>query len=159
MTGADPKAIYERHLRQMSAACLHGDLVSVLSLFAVPSQIIMADREIVITTPQALDRALQDYAWCLQGEGVVAEHEVVLEATYITGGTDMIAGRHSTEWHFADGRAPHSFGNRMLLVRHAKGWQTIWLQSNLSGADLEVLSPEFVSAQAAVIQNIGKAHR
>lgn len=156
MAKSDPRTIYERHLAAVSPAAMSGDFEVVLANIAVPSQILMADREVVIASPEELELVMQDYVHRLQAEGVVDERETCLDAAFVPGMPDLIAGRHQTEWHFADGRPPLTFGTRLLLFHYPAGWKMIWLQTDLSCDDIEALSAEFVAAQVLALHHISR---
>lgn len=156
MDADDPCAIYERHLAAVSPAAIAGDFEVILANIAIPSQFLTADREVVVSSPEELALVLEDYAEMLRAEGVTDERERMLEAAFIPGMPDMIAGRHETEWHFADGRPPHRFATRLLLMRYPGGWKLIWLQTSLACDEIAVLSPEFAAAQLRVLHHISK---
>ncbi|HPD91782.1 MAG: hypothetical protein H6900_01545 [Rhodobacter sp.] len=159
MAGIDARAVYEAHLRAASRAAFSGDLRGLLARFAIPSQIAMADRSIVITSSEELDLALQDYVHRLQAEGITDEREWCDDAVVVRGMPDLISGRHTTEWHFGDGRPPRRFGNRMVLLRHPEGWKLLWLRSDLACDEMELLSAEFVAAQALAFKPLNSGRR
>lgn len=154
MTSSDPMAIYAQHLAATSPAAMAGDFTVVLANIAIPSQLIMADREVVISSTEELELALHDYALRLQIEGVIDEIEGVIEAAFVPGIPDLIAGSHQTEWRFADGRPPRQFRTRILLMRYATGWKMIWLQTDLACDAISVISAEFAAAQIAAFKHL-----
>lgn len=156
MATDDPRKVYEAHLAAVSPAAIAGDFEVILAQIAIPSQFQTADREVVVSSPDELALVLEDYAEMLRAEGVTDERERVLDAAFIPGMPDMIAGRHETEWHFADGRPPRRFETRILLLRYAQGWKLIWLQTSLACDEIAVLSPEFAAAQLRVLHHISK---
>ena len=156
MDDTNPVAIYERHLAAVSPAALSGDFEVILAHIAIPSQFLTADREAIAASPDELALILEDYARGVQGEGVVDEREEVLDAAFVPGMPDMIAGRHVTEWHFADGRPPHRFATRILLWRYPQGWKLIWLQTELACADIPALSADFAAAQLFALHHISQ---
>ena len=151
-----PFSVYESHLSAVSPAAIAGDFEVILAHIAIPSQFLTADREVVVSSPDELALVLEDYAEMMRAEGVTDERERVLEAAFIPGMPDMIAGRHETEWHFADDRPPHRFVTRILLFRYPQGWKLIWLQTSLACDEIAVLSPEFAAAQLRVLHHISK---
>ena len=154
MAPVGARAIYQACLDAASRAAFTGDLCALLTAFAIPSQIATADRSIVLTSPEELDLAMQDYVERLAENGVSDEHEVCDAAEFVPGMPDMIAGRHVTEWTHADGRPPRRFANRMILMRYPEGWRIMWLQSDLSCDEVEMLSADWVAAQARTLNHI-----
>lgn len=154
MSEFDARRIYQEHLDAASRAAFRGDFNQFLEYIAIPSQVVMADREVVISTSEELELLMQDYALSLQAEGVVAEREWCIEAAFVPNMPDMIAGTNLTEWTFADGRPPRRFANRLVLLHYPVGWKLIWLQSDLACEDLNMISPEFAAAQAGILSSL-----
>ena len=159
MNGSAAIDIYSRHLQAASKATFTGDLEGVLAHIAIPSHIQTADRDAIVTSPEELDLLMQDYSQLLQHEGVTEEVERCLEASFVPGMDDMVAGTHETTWLFADGRPPVTFRTRILLLRYGAQWKMIWLQSELACAQLAVVSAEFASAQRVALEKISQASR
>ena len=164
MAGIDPRQIYDHHLRATSEAAMAGDIVGVLANVVLPAHIQTTDCAIIATTSEELETVVLDYAQLLASEGVIDEREVCLSTALVPGMDDMIAGVHETEWHFADGRPVRRFRNRVLLMRHGASWKMMWLQSELSCAELPVLTAAAVAAHRAALTKIAReqparAHR
>jgi hypothetical protein len=157
MPGVNAIAIYEAHLKAASQAALSGDFAAIMATFALPSQIVLADREVVLASPEELGLALEDYAHRLQAEGVIEEREWCTAATAMPGIPALISGSHITEWVFADGRPPHRFGNQMVLMCYPEGWKLLWLRSDLAAEKIDVLSADFVAAQAKALAKWSQA--
>lgn len=154
MTKLDARRIYQEHLDAASQAAFRGDFEEFLKHVAIPSQVTMADRDIVISTSEELELVTQDYALRLQAEGVISEREWCVEAAFVPNMPDMIAGTSLTEWTFADGRPPRRFANRIVLLHYPEGWKLMWLQSDLACEELDVISLEFATAQAGILSSL-----
>ena len=158
-TGLDAVSIYRRHLEATSLAALRADIEAFVHLVSLPSHVQTADVDLIVTTPEELGALVRDYVTRLAAQGVIEEREVCREAAFVPGMTDMVAGVHETTWVFADGRPPHVFLNRSLLIQCGSDWRLMWLQSELECAEIPVVNPAFAAAQRAALDKMGVARR
>jgi len=154
----DPQRIYQAHMERGSRATFMGDVETTLALTALPVQIIMADCDLVVATEEDLATLVRGYAARLSAEGVTEEREWCTEATFVTDHADLIAGTHVTEWRHADGRAPHRFVNRLVMMHFTEGWKSVWLQSGLASSQVEAICPAFITDQAEKLRGSGRLH-
>jgi hypothetical protein len=155
----DPQRIYQAQLERGSRATILGDVEAMLTLTALPVQIVLADCDIVVATEADLATLVRGYAARLKAEGVVEAREWCTGAAYVTAGADLVAGTHVTEWRHADGRAPYRFVNRLVMMQFGEGWKSLWLHSGLNRSQVEAICPHAVAARAAKLRAAGALHR
>jgi hypothetical protein len=109
--------IYQQNLDAVSAAVLAGDLQDMMNHIAIPNMMATHDCEIVMTSPEELDMVMQDFRAQLLARGVHAYRRTCIEARFVAGRGDMIAGRHSSEGHCTAGRSAISpYMNHSVLM-------------------------------------------
>ena len=155
----DPQRIYQAQLERGSRAMVRGDVEAVLTLTALPVQIVLADCDLVVATEADLASLVRGYAARLKAESVVEAREGCTGAAYVTADADLIAGTHFTEWRHADGRAPYRFVNRLVMMRFTEGWKSLWLHSGLARSQGEVIRPHVAASGAATRRAAGALHR
>jgi hypothetical protein len=155
MSAPDARQIYQEQMERLSRAAFQGDIEHLLAHLALPCRIVMADCDAVITAGEELDFLIQDYVSNLSNAGVVGEREWCVEASFVSGAPDMIAGTHLTEWTYHNGQPPHRLSNRMVLIKLEGVWKQITLHIDLTTSRFEFLSQEFVIAQAKMLGHMG----
>jgi hypothetical protein len=119
--------IYQANLDAVSRAFWAGDTAAVLEHVGIPNLMSQSDREIVMTSVEEFDLVQQDFRQQLIDMGVIEYRRRCLDADFVPGMSDMIAGRHVTLMTYADGRRHPPFPSRMVLLRYETGWKGIWL--------------------------------
>lgn len=140
--------IYQDNLDAVSKALMEGDLREMMRHIAIPNMMSTHDTEIVMSSPEELDMVMSDFRTQLMGRGVETYTRTCLEADFVAGRDDMIAGRHRTETKGANGVAVNPYLNHMVLMRIDGSWMGIWIQAILANTELEILSPDIAAAQA-----------
>jgi hypothetical protein len=140
--------IYQANLDAVSAALMAGDLCAMLEHIAIPNMMATRDCQIVMTCPEELDMVMQDFRAQLLARGMVAYRRSCIEAGFVQGMPDMIAGQHTTTIECRDGSTLPCYHNHSVLLRIDGRWQGIWLEAILDNTDLEILSPDIAAAQA-----------
>jgi hypothetical protein len=149
MTTDLARQIYQDNLDAVSKALMDGDLHEMMRHIAVPNMMSTHDTEIVMSSPEELDLVTSDFREHLRGRGVETYTRTCLEAAFVAGRDDMIAGRHQTETTGRNGVvAVAPYVNHMVLMQIDDQWKGIWLQAILANSELEILSPDIAAAQA-----------
>ncbi len=143
------KRIYQDNLDAISRALMAGDLRQMLDHVGLPKFMATHDSEIVISSPEELDMVMQDFRSQLRERGVTQYNRTCVEAAFVAGRRDMIAGRHMTEARGKDGSviiAPYE--NHMVLMQIGDRWRGVWVQAVMENTQLQILSPDIARAQA-----------
>ncbi|MCR9109921.1 hypothetical protein [Marivita sp. XM-24bin2] len=159
MTAELAKRIYQENLDAVSKALMDGDLREMMRHIAIPNMMSTHDTEIVMSSPEELDIVMTDFRAQLLARGVEVYTRTCLEADFVVGRDDMIAGHHRTETEGADGVAVNPYLNHMVLMRIDGRWMGIWLQAILKNTELEILSPDIAAAQAEARRMLDKIRR
>lgn len=142
--------IYQANLDAVSAALVAGDLGRVLEHIAIPNMMSTRDSQIVMASAEEVDMVMQDFRGQLIGRGMVAMRRTCLEARFVAGRPDMIAGRHSSAVLDAAGQpCMPPYLNHSVLMRIEGRWKGVWLEAILDNTELQILSPDIAAAQAA----------
>ena len=156
---SEAERIYQANLNVVSDALMAGDLCAALEHIAIPNLMSTNDREIVMASPEEFDLVMQDFRAKLIEMGITRYTRRCLEADFVPGMTDMIAGRHETRMSYADGRLYPPFPSRMVLMRYGTAWKGIWLQTEMNSSEVEILSPDIAAAQADARRALEKGRR
>ena len=148
MTADVAMQIYQDNLDAVSKALMDGDLREVMRYIAIPNMMSTHDTEIVMSSPEELDMVITDFREALLDRGVSSYVRTCLDADFVVGRDDMIAGRHRTDTADAKGVPITSYLNHMVLMRIDGTWMGIWLQSIMANTELQILSPDIAAAQA-----------
>ena len=148
MTAGLAMRYYQDNLDAVSKALMEGDLREVMRHIAIPNMMSTHDTEIVMSSPEELDMVITDFRSALLERGVASYVRTCLEADFVVGSDDMIAGRHRTYTADAEGTPITSYLNHMVLMRINGSWMGIWLQSIMANTELQILSPDIAAAQA-----------
>ena len=140
--------IYQDNLDAVSKALMDGDLREVMRHIAIPNMMSTHDTEIVMSSPEELDIVITDFRAALLDRGVVSYIRTCLEADFVAGRDDMIAGRHRTDTADANGVPVTSYLNHMVMMQIDGTWMGIWLQAIMANTELQILSPDIAAAQA-----------
>ena len=140
--------IYQDNLDAVSKALMDGDLQEMMKFIAIPNMMSTRDTELVMSSPEELDMVMQDFRAQLLARGVTSYRRICLEADFVTGRDDMIAGHHRTETRSDTGVAVEPYLNHMVLMRIDGRWMGIWLQAIMDNTELQILSPDIAAAQA-----------
>jgi hypothetical protein len=148
MTSSEAVRIYQENLDAVSKALMEGDLHLMMRHIAVPNMMSTNDTEIVMSSPEELDLVMSDFRNQLLDRGVETYVRTCLDAAFVAGRDDMIAGRHRTETRGRQGVAGPEYLNHMVLMRIDGRWMGIWLQAIMDNTELQILSPDIAAAQA-----------
>lgn len=148
MTSSEAVRIYQENLDAVSKALMEGDLHLMMRHIAVPNMMSTNDTEIVMSSPEELDLVMSDFRNQLLDRGVETYVRTCLDAAFVVGRDDMIAGRHRTETRGRQGVAGPEYLNHMVLMRIDGRWMGIWLQAIMDNTELQILSPDIAAAQA-----------
>ncbi|WP_439122666.1 hypothetical protein [Marivita sp.] len=148
MTSGLAMKIYQKNLDAVSEALMDGDLPKMMRHIAIPNMMSTCDKEIVMSSPEELDMVMSDFRTQLLSHGVETYTRICLEADFVVGRNDMIAGRHETSTTGADGVAVSPYLNHMVLMKIDDQWKGVWLQAVMKNTELESLSPDIADAQA-----------
>jgi hypothetical protein len=140
--------IYQENLDAVFRALMDGDLNQMLDHIAIPNMIATRDSQIVMSSHEEVDMVMQDFRSHLISRGVTEYHRVCIEADFVAGRRDMIAGRHETTARGADGVLITPYTSHMVLMTIGGRWQLIWLQAVMDNTELQMLSPDIAEAQA-----------
>lgn len=148
MTQSTAVRIYQENLDIVSKAVMDCDLPLVMRHIAVPNMMSTKDTEIVMSSPEELDMVMTDFRNHLLARGVETYRRICLDAAFVAGRDDMIAGRHRTETTGAEDEPITQYLNHMVLMRIEGQWKGIWLQAIMDNTELQILSPDIAAAQA-----------
>lgn len=148
MTQSTAVRIYQENLDIVSRAVMDCDLPLVMRHIAVPNMMSTKDTEIVMSSPEELDMVMTDFRNHLLARGVETYRRTCLDAAFVAGRDDMIAGRHRTETTGAEDEPITQYLNHMVLMRIEGRWKGIWLQAIMDNTELQILSPDIAAAQA-----------
>jgi hypothetical protein len=159
MTAALAMQLYQENLDAVSKALMGGDLREMMRHIAIPNMMSTHDTEIVMSSPEELDMVMTDFRTQLLARGVKTFERTCLEADFVAGRDDMIAGRHQTDTLGEAGVAVDTYLNHMVLMRIDGQWKGIWLEAIMSNTELEILSPDIAEAQAEARRMLAKIRR
>lgn len=140
--------IYQANLDAVSTALMAADLRTMLDHIAIPNMMATHDCEIVMASPEELDMVMQDFRAQLLARGVTSYTRICVEAAFVAGRRDMIAGCHRTEARAADGTEITPYLNHSVMMLMDGRWKGVWLQAVLENTELQILSPDIAAAQA-----------
>lgn len=159
MTQSEAVRIYQENLNVVSRALMEGDLQLMMRHIAVPNMMSTNDTEIVMSSPEELDLVMSDFRNQLLDRGVETYVRTCLDAAFVVGRDDMIAGRHKTETTGKQGVAVPEYLNHMVLMRIDGQWKGIWLQAIMDNTKLQILSPDIAAAQAEARRMLNELRR
>lgn len=145
---SDARKIYQANLDAVSEALLNGDIDTIKQHIAIPNMMSTSDSEIVMASIEEFERVMMDFRDILLAKGMVGYRRTCLEAKFVTGVPDMVAGQHRTEVLGRDGLALPAYDNHSVVMRIDGRWMGIWLQASVENAKLQILSPDIAAAQA-----------
>lgn len=148
MTASEAVRIYQDNLDVVSRALMDCDLPLMMRHISVPNMMSTKDTEIVMSSPEELDIVMSDFRNQLLARGVETYERTCIEAAFVAGRGDMIAGRHKTVTTGEDGVAVAEYLNHMVLMQIDGQWKGIWLQAIMDNTELQILSPDIAAAQA-----------
>lgn len=140
--------IYQSNLDAVSAAVLAGDCIEIRRHLGIPNMMSTPDREIVMSSVEEFDLVVMDFRDELIAKGMVDYRRTCLEAKFVAGRRDMIAGRHHTDVILRDGTSLPRYENHSVIMRINGTWMGIWLESAMDDSVLQLLSPDIAAAQA-----------
>lgn len=159
MIKAMAKHIYQQNLDAGSRALMAGDLREMIRHIAIPNMMSTHDTEIVMSSPEELDIVMSDFRAQLLARGVETYTRTCLEADFVAGRGDMIAGSHRTEMTGRGGDAIPPYLNHMVLMQIEGQWKGIWLKAIMDNTELEILSPDIAAAQAEARRVLDRIRR
>ena len=140
--------IYQSNLDAVSAAVLAGDYGMIRKHLAIPNMMSTPDSSVVLTSVDEFDLVMMDLRAELLGRGMTDYRRTCLEAKFVAGRDDMVAGRHKTEVLLGDGGMLPAYENHSVIMRIEGKWMGIWLESSMENSVIQLLSPDIAAAQA-----------
>ncbi len=145
---SEAKRIYQSNLDAVSAAIVAGDYALIRRHIAIPNMMSTTDSEIVMASVDEFDIVMMDFRTELLARGMIDFRRTCLEAAFVAGQSDMVAGRHRSEVILRDGKSLPAYENHSVIMRIDGHWMGIWLQAMMDNTDLRILSPDIAAAQA-----------
>ncbi|PWK56282.1 hypothetical protein [Roseicyclus mahoneyensis] len=145
---SEAKRIYQANLDAVSAAVVAGDFTKIRQHIAIPNMMSTTDSEIVMASVEEFDIVMMDFRSELLARGMVDYRRTCLEAHFVAGQSDMVAGRHRTEVILRNGATLPPYENHSVIMRIDDRWMGIWLQAIMDNTELQLLSPDIAAAQA-----------
>ncbi len=140
--------IYQSNLDAVSAAIMAGDYIAIRRHLGIPNMMSTTDREIVMTSVEEFDLVMMDFREELIAKGMIDYRRTCIEAKFVAGRRDMVAGRHHTEVVLKNGTSLPRYENHSVIMRIDGNWMGIWLESAMDNSVLQLLSPDIAAAQA-----------
>lgn|GEM_PF-976420 len=148
------EAIYQANLDAVSKALWTADVKLALDHLALPNQIVTADAEYVMTSPDDVHIILTDFLAGLRAMGADSYLRVCRGARFMSSTKDVIVGEHDTFLLQSGKLLRPPYLNVMTLVRSAEGrWLGCRVEATERNTAVPIISPDLAIAQRRDLQN------
>ena len=153
----DAMALFDANLRGVTRAVWTRDLELILEHIGLPHQVVTADRDVVLATPEDMETAMHAFRDQLGAMGATEYRQINRGASFVPGCSDTIVGTHETRLLRGEDLVSPPYLSRMTMIYMEGAWKSVCIEAQTPNAACRMVAEHMAERHAREMERHARA--